>query len=225
MPPGEIALNPYLVIPILSGTACTALATWIFALSPGARANRRAALLVSGAGFWAICEVLWNTASDPATALALVKLSCLGWVALGPLGLEVLHEISPGRVPAVRRALPPLYAAAAGFLALDLLTPWIHTGVVPTAWGWGYELGPLYLAFYPFTVVPLLWGMRVASRSLRTNASPAERSQAGWVMAGVAVPLVVASATDGLLPFLGIQVVHLATASFAVLAAPVAWGF
>jgi PAS domain S-box-containing protein len=44
-------------------------------------------------------------------------------------------------------------------------------------------------------------------------------------MVGIGVPLVVASATDGLLPLLGHQPPRLGTASFAFLGATIAWGF
>ncbi len=40
---------------------------------------------------------------------------------------------------------------------------------------------------------------------------------------GIVVPLVVASLTDGILPFLGVQVIHLGTPSFVVLGATLAW--
>jgi signal transduction histidine kinase len=60
---------------------------------------------------------------------------------------------------------------------------------------------------------------------LRDSPSPAERSQAGWVVVGVVVPLVVASLTDGILPWMGVQVPRLGTTSFTVLGATVLWSF
>ncbi|HEX2486749.1 MAG TPA: ATP-binding protein, partial [Myxococcota bacterium] len=185
--------------------------------------NRRACLLVSGAAFWALCEVLWNTARDAESALALIRLSSLGWVAIGPLGLDVLLEVAGRPATRARRALPWLYALAAAFLAVILGTDWIHRRAVPTPWGWGYELGTAYVFFYPFTVGSLLLGLHVAADALRSSASPTERAQLRWVALGVTVPLVVAGATDGLLPLVGVQVVHLATVSFAFLGATVVW--
>jgi len=218
-------VNPYLLIPLLAGTACTSLAVWIVTMGSGSRASLRAALLVAGGSWWSLCEVLWSVAPDPESALALIRLSSLGWVAIGPLGLEFLLEISGGTPPWVRRLLPFLYATSAAFLVMTLTTPWIHTAAVPMPWGYGYELGPTYLLFYPFTSGCLLGGLVAAARRLRRNASAADRSQLGWVAAGVTVPLVVASATDGLLPYFGTQTVHLATASFAFLGCTVAWSF
>jgi len=219
------SVNFYLLIPLLAGTACTTLAVWILTMDSRSRASRRAAALVAGGSWWSLFEVLWAVAPDPEAALWLIRLSSLGWVAIGPLGLEFLLEISGGTPPLVRRALPFLYAASGVFLAIAIATPLIHTAAIPMPWGYGYEFGPLYLVFYPFTAGCLLAGLIASARRLRGSASTAEQSQMGWVAAGVTVPLVVASSTDGLLPYFGTQVVHLATSSFVFLGATVAWSF
>jgi len=216
-------VNLLLLIPLFAATASTVLAVAILALDPRNRLNRRASLLVAGAAWWALCEVLWNTASDPQVALRLVRLSCLGWVALGPLGLDVLLAAAGRPAHRERRALPWLYGLAGLYALVILATDRIHTGVVRTEWGWGYELGAPYLLFYPFVTGCLLVGLRGALKTLRSSASPAERAQLLWFAVGITVPLVVASVTDGLLPLLGIQVVHLATSSFAFLGATIAW--
>lgn len=218
-------MNFYLLIPLFAGTACTTLAVWILTMDPRSRACRRAATLVAGASWWSLCEVLWAVAPDPEAALWLIRLSSLGWVAIGPLGLEFLLEISGGTPRWMRRVLPFLYAMSLAFLVVAVGTPLIHTAAVPMPWGYGYELGPTYLLFYPFTSGCLLVGLIASARRLRRSASAADRSQLGWVAAGVTVPLIVASATDGLLPYFGTQVVHLATSSFVFLGGTVAWSF
>jgi two-component system NtrC family sensor kinase len=218
-------LNVLLLIPLFAATASTVLAVAILALDPRSRLNRRASLLVAGAAWWALCEVLWSTASDPDTALLLVRLSSFGWVALGPLGLDVLLALAGRPARWERRALPWLYGLSGLYALAILTTDWIHTGMVRTASGWGYELGAPYLLFYPFVTGCLLAGLRAALETLRISASPAERAQLRWMVVGIAVPLVVASVTDGLLPLLGVQVIHLATSSFAFLGATIAWSF
>ena len=218
-------MNAYLLIPLLAGTACTSLAVWILTIDWRSRASRRAGALVAGGSWWSLCEVLWAVAPDPEAALFWIRLSAVGWVAIGPLGLEFLLEISGGTPPWMRRVLPALYATSAVFLAVTLGTSWIHTAAVPMPWGYGYELGPTYLLFYAFTSGCLLVGLAAAARRLRRSPSAADRSQLVWVAAGVTVPLVVASTTDGLLPYFGLQVVHLATSSFVFLGATVAWSF
>jgi signal transduction histidine kinase len=217
-------LNGYLLIPLLAATVSTVLAVAILALDPRGRMNRRASMLVAGAAWWALCEVLWNTASDPEVALALVRISCLGWVALGPLGLDVLLDVAGESGGRARRALPWLYGLSALYVVLSL-GGFIHERVVPTPWGFGYVMSPAYLLFYPFVVGCLLSGLLAALRALRTSSSAGERAQLRWLVVGVALPLVVASVTDGILPLFDIQVVHLGTSSFAFLGATVAWSF
>jgi hypothetical protein len=112
---------------------------------PGPRrahsANRLAALLIGGVSFWAGCEVLWNSSGDPASVLRLVRLSALGWAALGPLSLHLFLEITSDPAPRVRRVLPVLYVASA-FFAVSSQVGLIHPGVDRQSWGWSYDLAP-----------------------------------------------------------------------------------
>jgi signal transduction histidine kinase len=119
--------------------------------------------------------------------------------------------------------LPRLYLISFGFLVVAWTTPWIHTGVVAARWGWAYELGPAYPFFLAFTVATTLWGLVIGARAYRRLPSRAERRQAAWIGAGILVPLTAGSITDGVLPYLGIHVVHLGTPSFVILGATVAW--
>ena len=219
-------MHLYVVIPLVSCVASAMLAAAILARDAHQRANRVAALLVGGVSFWAGCEVLWNTAGDPGAVLRLVRLSALGWAALGPLALHLFLEVAQDPAPRTRRLLPFLYAASAGFAALAQTTDWIHSGgVTRHAWGWSYDLAPTYLVFYAFTVGCIALAVRVLYRAFRGSASPPEREQMVLLLVGLAVPLSVASATDGLLPVAGIQPPRLGTAAFAVLNALIAWTF
>lgn len=217
-------MNGYLLIPLFAATASTVLATAILAQDPRGRLNRRTGLLVAGAAWWALCEVLWNTAGDPEAALRLVRLSAPGWVALGPVGLDVLLDLAGRSTPRVRRRLAVLHLASPAFVAAAVATDWMHVRAVPAPWGFAYEPGLAFsLVYYPFTAACLLAGLWAASQALRRSASPTERAQLRWVALGFAVPLVVASTTDVLLPIAGVQVVHLGTISFSFLGASVAW--
>jgi PAS domain S-box-containing protein len=216
-------MSAYLLLPLFACLASAILATALLARDARSRASRLAATVLLGGGLWSFCELLWNTAPDAETALALIKLSSLGWIAIGPMGLHLILEVIGESAPRLRRRLPLLYAVSLGFLVVVWTTPWIHTGVVRTDWGWGYELGPAYLLFLSFTFGTLATGLFVGARAHRHFPSPAERAQARWLIAGFLVPMTIASTTDGLLPYLGIQIVHLGTASFIVLGGIVAW--
>ena len=215
-------MNAYLLLPLMACVASAMLTVAVLGRDGGHRANRVAAGLTFGATIWSFCEVLWNGADDPDYVLSLVRFSAIGWVAMGPLGLHLFVELAGGPRP---RIMPLLYAVSAGFLGVSLTTDWMHTGVLQTSWGWGYEFGPAYPPFWAFTTSCLCAGLLIAIRHLRRTPSPAERSQAVWIMVGVMVPLVMASLTDGILPMMHIQVPRLGTASFTVLGATVLWSF
>ena len=215
-------MNAYLLLPLTACVASAMLTVAVLGRDGGHRANRIAAALTFGATLWSFCEVLWNGAQDAGRVLWLVRLSSVGWVAMGPLGLQLFIELTGRPRP---RGLPLLYGISAGFLAVTLGTDWMHVGVLRTRWGWGYEFGPAYPFFWAFTTICLCAGLAVAFGHLRRSPSPAERSQAVWVMVGVMVPLVIASLTDGILPMLHVQVPRLGTASFTILGATVLWSF
>jgi PAS domain S-box-containing protein len=218
-------MQPYVLIPLMSCIVSAMLASGILARGHGDPRNRLAALVVSGASFWAFCEVLWNTQSDPASVLWLVRASALGWVWIGPLTLHLFLGLTGVAAPRTRRALPVVYAAGALFLILAWTTPWMHPAVERTSWGWAYSLGPAYPAFYLFTMSNVAFALWLAFRAYRRSASPGERAQSVWVMIGLFSPLSIASMTDGVLPYLGVQVPRLGTASFVALGGTIFWSF
>lgn len=217
-------MNPYLLLPLAACVTCAMLAVGILARDSRHRTNRLGALLMLGASLWAACEVLWNAADDPDTVLWLVRISSIGWVAIGPTALHLFTDLTRSRSSRVYRLLPMLYGVSALFLLIDLATPWMHVAVVRTSWGWGYRFGPAYPPFYLFTVACLAGAIALGLRDLAGEGAPGERRQARVLMAGIGVPLVVASITDGLLPLLGWQPPRLGTASFTVLGTAIAWG-
>ena len=88
-------MSLYPLVPLLACLVSAVLATAILVSDARRKANRLAAALVSGASFWAFCEVMWHAQRDAPTALALVRLSGLGWVWIGPLVLHLFLELSP----------------------------------------------------------------------------------------------------------------------------------
>jgi len=216
-------MNLYFLIPLLSCLASATLGSALLARDPRHPANRRFALLMLCAAFWAGCEVVWNTQQSAGVALTLVRLSALGWVWVGPLGLQLFLELTDDGPSWVWRVLPLLYAVCAGFLALALATPLMHVSVERESWGWAYVLGPAYPVFYLVTIASLLVAISIGVRAFRRSASPADRSQGRWLALGILTPLSVASLTDGILPMLGVQLPRLGTASFAALGVMVGW--
>jgi PAS domain S-box-containing protein len=210
-------VNLYFAIPLIACIVCLGCGTLVLSREPESLPHRCTAGLLLGAAFWAACETLWTVSRDADMALALVKLSALGWAWIAPLALHLFLS-SAGRIPVpLARTLPWLYATSAFVIGAEWLTDSMHSAVLPVAWGWAYETGSLYTAWFALTVVSASIGTWFAVRGVNTGGIPAELHQRRWLLIGVGVPLLVGSVSDGLLPTLGIHLPRLGTASFAVM--------
>jgi PAS domain S-box-containing protein len=210
-------MHPYVLLLCLAAAVSAVSAGYVLGAGSRHRAARPAAALLLASSFWAVCEVLWNLAPDAESALFRVRLSAPGWTFLGPILLHILLETSEREHPRLRRLLPLLYAGSLGFVLLTWLTPWLHAGVERTTWGWAYRPGPLHPVFYAFTMAGAAPAVLILARSFQSTYSPAERRQRPWILVGVGTPLLLASLTDGVLPWFGVQVPRLGTTSFAIL--------
>jgi signal transduction histidine kinase len=215
-------MNPYFLLPLVSGMACLVFAVLVFARDPSLTTHRLLGLILAGGAWWGVCDALWTLAPDEASALLLARASLPGWIFVGPLALHLLLDQAPGVPAALQRRLPWAYAAAGLALALEWSGGRLFAGMERVPWGWGYETRPAYGVWYVFTVACAALGAYFAHMRLRRSGSPAERGQSPWLQAGVGVPLFLGSVTDGLLPLLGIQVPRMGPASFAVLGGIVA---
>jgi len=218
-------LSLYLVLPLLACISTAILATIVGCRGPRDRSSRDAALLLGGVSFWAACEVLSNSRSDPRLALAYAKASALGWAFIGPLGLRLVLAATGEAAPRIRRALPALFIAGGAFLLLDWSTSWFHTGVAATRWGWAYELGPAFAVFVLYGLGCVWLAFEVGRQAYRKLTTEKERRHARWMGVGLACCFALAGATDGLLPTLGIQGIHLGAVVHAAAGGVIAWTF
>jgi len=210
-------MHVYTALQLFDLCALLVCATTIVARDPADRGNRSAATLLYGGAFWAGCQLLWNTTQDPEFALRLVRLSAFGWAAVGPLGARFIVDVTGESAPKLRRALPFFLAAALAFIALDLFTPLVHVRVVRAPWGWAYEFGPAYPAFFLVTILSFVWGLSIATVAYRKSRLPSERRQGLWIAAGMSQLLCVGAITDGVLPWLGRPTLLLATTAYALM--------
>ncbi len=218
-------MKVFVLLPILSCVAYCVLATAILVRDSRHPANRTGAFLCAAGAHWALCEALWNSAHDAQAVLLLVKLSSLGWVTIGPIALHLFLILTSHPALRWRPLLPSLYGLAGAFVLLDLATPWLHPSVVQTDWGWGYTVGPLFPAAYLLTSCTLFAGAFLALRDFRSTTPSAERRQAYMLFAGVALPLVIGTWTDGVLPAMGHVAPRLGTTAITLLVGAMAWSF
>jgi len=218
-------LKIFVLLPIVSCVAYCVLATVILIRDTRHPAHRTGTLLCAAGAYWALCEALWNSAHDGQAVLLLVKLSSLGWVMLGPIALHLFLIVTSHPALRWRPLMPSIYGLAGAFVLLDLTTPWLHPSVVQADWGWGYTTGPLFPAEYLLTSSALCTGVLVAVRDFRSTRPSAERRQAYLLLAGVALPLLIASWTDGVLPATGRVAPRFGTTAITLLVGAVAWSF
>ena len=218
-------MNFYLLLPLASCIGCAMLAVAVLARDSTRHSSRLCVAVAACGALWAGCEVLWSTARDAQSALVLIRASAFGWMLIGPAVLHLFLELT-GHPLARRRWLPAaLYAVPALLAIADSSTDWVHTRAIPTAWGWGWEVGPAFPIAVAISATTVLGGVVIAYQYLRHSASPAEERQTRWLFVGLLIPLVVACFTDGLLPILGIQQPRLGAASITLLVASSAWTF
>jgi len=215
-------MDLYLLLPLLSCLMSAASAIVVWLRDPRHPGNRVASLMMAATSYWALCQVMWTHAGDAESALWIHRAAGPGWAFIGPLVLHVMLYVTRSEGGSVRRALPALYGVGAVFALLQL-TPWMHARAVPEPWGWGFETGPVFGVFLVFTLALVIPAIVMGFLGVRNAPSPAIRRQVRLVSLGIAVPLLIAPMTGGLLPMLGIQMPRLGATSFAILAVTIAY--
>jgi signal transduction histidine kinase len=212
-------MHPYVLVPLLACIVSATVALHLWLRDPSHRSNYPIIGVSAAAAFWACCEVAWNVAGSEEVALFLVRLSAVGWIALGPLTLHAIHASRERRSRGMERLLGSLYAASGVGLAVTWSTPWMIADVARTSWGWSAIPGPALPFQYALVAAPVTAAVVMWERVTRRLSSGASRGRR-LVTVALLVPLCVASLTDILLPLAGhYEVPRLGTASLALLGA------
>jgi signal transduction histidine kinase len=216
------AVNLYLVIPLISAIVSACFGAVTLLMGPTQRANRAGGLLMLGVAYWAVFEVLWNTASDPSAALWLFRLASPGFLFLAPLTADLVLSASERPWSNLNRGLPLLYGISTVLLVLTLATPWMVEDMHATSWGYAMVPGPLFSVWLFWTVASSSWALAGWIRDFRTSTAAVART--GPITAvGTFTTIVAASVTDGFLPVFGIQVPRFGTFFLTLLSAVILW--
>jgi signal transduction histidine kinase len=217
-------LHPYVLVPLFSGVAAAVFASAILTRDPRNRAHQLSAAILGCAAYWSLLEVIWNAQDDAAWVPQLVRLSSFGWMPLGVLSFHLLLELGADTRKRLRSLLPALYAGTAVLILSYAATPWGVAGAVRTEWGWSFQYGPLFLLQY--TPVATLAALSMTFLWWRVYPRQAPRSEVRqwiWGLVAMCVALGSASITDAMLPYFGIHVPRLGSASITLVGATVAW--
>ncbi len=217
-------MHPYALIPLATGIASCAMASAIYARDPHGSGNRLLAGVVAANAVWATCELFWNGAASPESALAFARLAGLGVLGFAPLSLHlfVVGSAHAGRASRLGRWLPGVYAVSALLALLYLGTPWFIAGVERVPWGWSPRFGPAF-------GVALAWAAGWPAALAVAAARRRERPGAVWLTrirplyAFAVFPMVVAPLTEVVLPLAGVAFPRLGSASVALAVAGGLW--
>ena len=112
------ATHGYVLLLMLSAVVSATCAGGFLFVAPERVPNRLAALLLGGASFWALCQVAWNVAPNPESALFWMRLSTPGWAFIAPIVLHLVLAVIARPRPALERLTVGLYAASSVALAV-----------------------------------------------------------------------------------------------------------
>ncbi len=195
-------MDYYAVIPLLACTISAATAAHLWTAEPDNRRMWPIAGISALGAFWAFCEVLANQAEDPATALFWLRMALAGSIPLGPMALHALSVVCDQYSPRVRAAVWALHASGIGIIGFALFSDAVVTTVVPTWWGWGARPGSGMILAYLLIMGAAFAGYRVFRGQYTLEE---ERTGAPLVTLSLAVPVVIASLTDVILPALAVE--------------------
>jgi PAS domain S-box-containing protein len=108
-------------------------------------------------------------------------------------------------------------------MVVDWMTPWVLYDVVRTNWGWSYIFGPAYMVQFGIGMIGVGRTCQLVRRSLKREASPADRRQQPWFVIACTLPATVTLLTDVVLPALGYRYPVLGTISFSALGVIAVW--
>jgi len=208
----------------LSSCVAAVCASFTLAQAPRERASQLGALLAVGASWWAFCEVWWNSAADPETALRWMRLSTPGWAFLGGIVphlmaryLDVYPAPDRGRRQRVLLCAAALgYAMGLALLPLAWLTRSVHADVLRMPWGWSYAPGPAQLAFMAAISVPIVLTVAAMLRNLQSPLAVASRVERITIRVGILTPVVLTPLTDIFLPYMGFAFPRLGSIAYGL---------
>ena len=218
-------MHPVVLIPLFASIAAAIVGSSILTRDSMNRGHRLLAAIFGCISYWSLLEFIIATLDDPSWVPLALRLSSIGWMPLGALCFHLFLElVGETSTWLRRRCVPVLYALAGVSVAICIATPWGFESVHRTSWGWGFTPGPFFFFFYAPTALFVAVSLAVLWRRVYPADAPtSERRQGYLTFAAIAIPLVVASLTDAILPMNGIHLPQLGSASLVIIGGAIAW--
>ena len=215
-------MHPYLLLLAAATLISAACGGALFLHHRRHWGSQLSGLLFVGVGIWNLCQLLACLAPDPVHADLWFRLGGFGCLYIGPLALHIFMEAAGGQHPRIRVALGGLYGSATALLLAALFTDLILVHAEPAPWGYYAVAGPLFFLANLNAMIGVTLGVTLFWRKVE-QFSEAERRQLPWFASALALPVVVSSVTDSLLPTLGIPFPTLGSIALACMSVVTVW--
>jgi len=199
----------HVIFPLFAFFINLILAFYVFYKNPRERVNDIYSFFTLSLGVWALAHFLIFTAPSPQIALHWDKLSKVGAAFVAVFLLHFFLLFTNADVIKKRCNLFILYSPAAFFVLLNFLGDFLSKGAKVTWWGYWIVPGPLYFPFVFFVMVYSLTGL-IYCYDFYTKSKGKKKAQAKFLIFSISIPLVGGVLTQGILPFLGIEIIPLA---------------
>lgn len=188
----EVLLNPFFLI--------SQFAFWVnlllfVILSRRSRSTRErvSSFLILSFTIWSLGDSMMRASANSRMGVFWNNISGTGWCFSPSLYLQTA-ALMTGR----GRKLGPIYVLSLVFLMQLWFTPHINSGVTLTRWGYSAVLGQYVWTYLLYSIIGFISGVVLLFRSKRTILK--------WLALTTLVMLILGSATDLILPWIGIRV-------------------
>lgn len=201
-------MNIYALSSLLASYVCFPLGILVYQRDPKNKLNRIFMVSCILLGFLAFAEFELRQAPDAVTAQTWIKISAF-WPLVIAVYFHFILTFTKSRALKSRVTYFLLYVPAVILSVLALTTGLVSGTPIKEYWGWMYAAPANALVYdisgiwaFLLTILPLI----LCFWYFYTTEEPIEKQRAKYVLAAIVVPVMVASATKGVLPLMGIKV-------------------
>ncbi len=211
-------MHPYVFVPLAACVLGTAITAANIARAPQHGAARASAVILGFGSLWALMELMTATSADAESAVFWQRIISVLAISLGPMLPLALGALRPHHERAMRRIAITAAITGSPLMVLSVTTPWVVSGVVPSLTTiWRLEAGPLFPWLLAQAVGPP--AITIVAIVLTANHAPRAQIRGSDLLLAVliAVPVLAALVTEGVLPMLGIDFPRVGVLSISVL--------
>ena len=212
-----------LLLKLSTMVVSVALAAGILARDHALVANRLIAAFLFCNAWWAGCEFFLYQATEPGTAVELLRWSTIGWLPLGVLCMHASLTLSSMVDHPIGRSTPYFYAAAALLIPLAIGTDWFISAAERGGLAWRPIFGPAFVLAYALMAVPVVSILFCWRRVMTLPGRGGQNELASIVFFGLSGALAISTVTSVILPILGFDAIGVTTSVIALVGVAAAW--